>query len=535
MVKRLTATALAAVAIFGIIVAADALLGSTPEPVQEAVMAPPPPTPTATSTPVPTATVIPTATPLPTVAPPTATPTPTPYVGWVDPFGANPPWSDTVEGVLTFRGSPARTYYGEGPVPNNVEISWSYPDRPMCGWSSWKGELVEWCGLGWTGQPAVWERDDEVWVAFGAMDGAVHVLDGETGEPRFDPFKTDDLIKGTLTVDPDGWPLIYTGSRDNKLRVLSFDGDELEELWALDALSFGPRLWNNDWDAAPLIVDDYMFAGGENSNMHIIKLNRDWDDDGRVTVDPELLHVEPSWDDELLSVINDTEVSVENSLVIRDTTMWFANSGGLVQGWDIAGLKDGEPPERIFRYWVGEDVDGSLVFDDEGYLYVSVEFEKNRSRARELGQFIKLDVSNLDEPEVVWSIADREPAMFKGFWATPALWGDLIYTSSGTGRLMGIDRASGEIVWEKLFEEWLWGSPVVVDDVLIHGDCQGTVRGWDVSDPLIDPPELWEVQLSGSCIEATPVVWRGHIYIGSRDGYFYRLSDATGGTESASG
>jgi len=533
VVKKLVATAIAAVGIFGGLLAADAILGSDPDPVQQAVMAPPTVTPTAM--PSPTATATPTVTPLPTVAPPTATPTPTPYVGWVDPQGANPPWSDEVEGVLTFRGSPARTYYGEGPVPENVEVSWSYPDRPMCGWSSWEGELVEWCGVGWTGQPAVWERDGEVWVAFGAMDGAVHVLDGETGLPRFAPFKTGDLIKGTLTVDPDGRPLLYTGSRDNKLRILSFDGEELEQLWALDALSFGPRLWNNDWDAAPLIVNDYMFAGGENSNMHIIKLNRGTGDDGRATVDPELLHVDPSWDDELMATINDTEVSVENSLVIRGTTMWFANSSGLVQGWDIADVEEGGAPERIFRFWVGEDVDATLMFDDDGFLYVAAQYEKKRARAREVGQLLKVDVSDLEDPLVVWSIEDQLAGPDSGFWATPALWGDMIYASTQTGRLMGVDRISGEIVWEKNFERFLWGSPIVVDDVLIQGDCDaGIVRGWDVSDPTVDPPELWAVQIGG-CIEATPVVWRGHVYIGSRNGYMYRLSSADGVTESASG
>ncbi len=31
------------------------------------------------------------------------------------------------EGLLTFRGSPTRTYYGEGPVPPDLEVLWSYP------------------------------------------------------------------------------------------------------------------------------------------------------------------------------------------------------------------------------------------------------------------------------------------------------------------------------------------------------------------------------------------------------------------------
>ena len=39
----------------------------------------------------------------------------------------------------------------------------------------------------------------------------------------------------------------------------------------------------------------------------------------------------------------DNDVSIENSVAIYGNTVYFANSGGLVQGWDISGLKAGEP------------------------------------------------------------------------------------------------------------------------------------------------------------------------------------------------
>ena len=44
-----------------------------------------------------------------------------------------------------------------------------------------------------------------------------------------------------------------------------------------------------------------------------------------------------------------------------------AASGGLVQGWDISGLKEGKEPTRVFRYWAGEDMDASLVIDADGF------------------------------------------------------------------------------------------------------------------------------------------------------------------------
>ena len=65
---------------------------------------------------------------------------------------------------------------------------------------------------------------------------------------------------------------------------------------------------------------------------------------------------------------------------------------------------------------------------------------------------------------------------------------------------------------------------MIVEDTLVYGDCNGALRGYDVSDTTVAPPELWEVQLGG-CIEATPAVWDGRIFVGTRAGKFFALSD----------
>ena len=71
-----------------------------------------------------------------------------------------------------------------------------------------------------------------------------------------------------------------------------------------------PTLWNNDWDGSGMIIDDYLFEGGENSQFHIVKLNRGYDAAGKVTVDPQLVFNAPGWDDELLAAIGDKDVSI---------------------------------------------------------------------------------------------------------------------------------------------------------------------------------------------------------------------------------
>jgi hypothetical protein len=66
---------------------------------------------------------------------------------------------------------------------------------------------------------------------------------------------------------------------------------------------------------------------------------------------------------------------------------------------------------------------------------------------------------------------------------------------------------------------------VPIDDVLLQGDCGGTLH--DIARPLRKPPELWSLSL-GSCIESTPSVVRGMIWVGTRGGGVYGIEDRKG-------
>ena len=450
----------------------------------------------------------------------TTTTTEPPYDGWVDPASSGTPYGDTVEGLLTFRGNPTRTYYGAGPVPMNPEVRWQFPERAMCSNSSVGGEVINWCGTGWTGQPAIFERADRTWVALGAYSRNVHFLDSLTGERLLPDFATGDIIKGSVTIDPDGFPLLYTGSRDNFYRVIAFDRDEPVELWALNATDVSPTRWNNDWDGAGLVLDDFLFIGGENSQFHIVKLNRAYDADGFVTVEPELVFNTPGWDDELLAAVGGN-VSIESSVAISGNTVYFANSGGLIQGWDITGLARGVEPVQVFRYWAGDDIDATLVIDDEGMIYAGVEYERGTARSREVGQIIKLDPTLPPEEALLWGVEQR-PRLDSGVWATPGLHADLLIVPTDSGDVLGLDRFTGEERWRITLGGPTWASPVIVDDVWIQGDCNGVLHAFDVSDTTIEPPKVWELQLSG-CIESTPALWKGQIVVGTRAGYVYAV------------
>jgi hypothetical protein len=185
------------------------------------------------------------------------------------------PISDSVVGLTMFRGNATRTWYGKGPVPRHPEILWRYPGhRPMCAISFVGRQGPLWCGSGWTGQPSVVERGDGDEVIVGTYDRAIHFLDGATGRQRRPPFATGDIIKGSVAIDPDGYPLVYSGSRDNFFHVIAIDRPHPTELWRLSAADAPRPMWNDDWDGNAVVVDDYLFEGGENGWFYVVKLNR---------------------------------------------------------------------------------------------------------------------------------------------------------------------------------------------------------------------------------------------------------------------
>jgi outer membrane protein assembly factor BamB len=448
----------------------------------------------------------------------------------VDPASAGRPWSQIVPGVLTLRGNPTRSFTGTGPLPTTTpQVLWSYPSagNPMCGESSEYGNVRTWCGTGWTGQPAVFERAGRTWVVFGAYDYRIHFVDAATGEAIIPPFKTGDLAKGNVTIDPDGYPLVYAGSRDNNLRVIAFDGDEPRELYAINGRT-EDRKHNDDWDGAPLVLNDHLLVGGENSWFYGVDLNRGYAADGSVTVDPSLAFRVPGWDQQLLDDLasgkDPNRVSLEASVMVSGDTAWLNSSGGLLQGWDISSVRTGSgDPERTFRFWTGDDSDATVVADEQGMLYVGVEVDRNNSRAQQVGQLLKIDPSRPDDP-VVWSI-DVNNGVDSGTWAAPVVLADTVIWNTKPGKVYGIDRATGELLWKTEIAAPVLSSPVVVGGVLVQGDGQGVLHGFDVSNPRAQPPLLWQLKLDGN-IESSPAVWNGRIYVGTRAGYVYCIGAA---------
>jgi len=247
-----------------------------------------------------------------------------------------------------------------------------------------------------------------------------------------------------------------------------------------------------------------------------------------VTIEPEVVYQLETWNSELLAAIGNgyPAVSVENSTAMYEGRIYFANSGGRVFGIDITGIETGEV-EIVFDYWVGDDVDATIFVDEEGFIYVSAEYERYLPRARELGQLIKLDPYKPDDPWV-WAMFSLNNSPAKGgLWSTPALGNGVIYAVTHKGFLVAVDQATGEEVWVYTLSPGSWSSPVIVDNQLIVASNDGLLRRFDLADPR-NPHLVWTFKVGTASIEATPAVWHGMIYVGNRDGYMYAIGELDG-------
>ncbi|MCE1175453.1 MAG: hypothetical protein LWW77_12740, partial [Propionibacteriales bacterium] len=130
-----------------------------------------------------------------------------------------------VPGVLTFRGNNFRNApaYGTANITDKkLQVVWARLAGDVY------AEKSYWAGAGWTGQPLLvnWPKatkeamgltpaqiadDGFVEVVYPVVDGKVYRLDLATGTDTKAPIDVGFAFKGTGSIDPRGYPLLYAG------------------------------------------------------------------------------------------------------------------------------------------------------------------------------------------------------------------------------------------------------------------------------------------------------------------------------------
>ena len=439
-----------------------------------------------------------------------------------------------VEGVTTFRGNNYRDSAAYGNIPDD-------PEELEIVWSVAVSQIDDWGGVGWTGQCAIVRWPEEVVrimnvreekkggplteVIYATLDGRVYFLDLYDGQATRPAINIGAPIKGSVTVDPRGYPLLYVGqgipevdgrSVDIGTRIFSLIDQEL--LFFLDGDDpFAQRSWYA-FDAAPLVdgATDTMLQVGENALLYLVRLNTDYDPAaGTIAIDPEVDRYV------FRSAISD-QPGMENSLAVYDHYGYFVDNSGLLQCVDLNALT------CVWAGDVGDDTDATIVLEEEAdgtvALYTATEREHSASHdenayLRKINALTGQMIWKL--PVKVYTSADNEGGSF----ATPALGkgdlGDLVFahmtrTPDDGATLMAVDKESGEVVWRVAMGSGGWSSPVCVygesgKGYVLVGSSSGALRLYDGRTGRI----ISICDLEGN-IEGSPAVFEDMLVVGTR-------------------
>lgn len=457
----------------------------------------------------------------------------------------------SADGVLTFRGN----NYRNGGAFGNVDVT---EEKLEVIWSFDVGVIDNWPGTGWTGQPSIinWPietvnlmnvypefKDKELKeVIYAAMDGFIYFCELETGTWTRPPIEIGFPTKGSVTIDPRGYPILYTGQGVDyngdvygmpKYRMFSLiDQSLIYEIPGYDANAY--RGWYA-FDSSGLLYapQDIYIECAENGLIYIMKLNTIYNNEtGEVSVNPETVKYRYK------NPING-RLGIENSPVIYGRYMFFADNGGLLQCIDLNKL------EPVWMFDMGDDTDGSVVLEetDKGvFIYASNELDlRGKTRQAEIDE-----MDEDDKPELI--IMDTQvrkfnaltgeliwEAVYPCYYDSVINGGSLATTLVGAndisdrviiniaktgsvfgGRLAALRKETGEEIWGYDLTNYSWSTPTAIYDST-KGKTYVLLCNFSGNMRLIDPISgeiLSEVSL-GANIESTPAVYNDIAVVGS--------------------
>ena len=446
---------------------------------------------------------------------------------------------NSIEGITTFRGNNYRdsAFYGELDIKEK---------KLTKVWTNVIGQTDNWTGVGWNGQPAIIKWSDETKVhmnlyeefknkenftevIYGALDSKIHFYDIETGHPSRDPIEVPSSIKGSVTIDPRGYPLLYVGQGINEVSGESvkmgyhifslIDGQELLFINGRDSYAY---LGWGAFDGNPLIdaKTDSMILPGENGLVYIVKLNTDYNKlVGTISINPIITR--------LRTTTNGKAGGIENSITIYNHYAYFMNNNGIIQCIDLNDLS------IVWNYDMGDDCDATLALEEENnkiMLYATSEVDRQMQDAPAYAR--KIDGYT---GEVVWEYSLEckfDSNVNGGILSTPIIGKDKIsnmiiinfskVTSFSNGKMVALNKENGTVIWEKDLKYYSWSSPVAVyskdgTPYIVFCNSQGQVLLLDA----LTGETLHSLNTGGGNIEGSPAIYDNKIIIGTRGKRIY--------------
>ncbi len=448
-------------------------------------------------------------------------------------FGLSSEYSP-LQGITTFRGNNWRNgaTYGTATVKNRtLTEKWNKPISAL-----------KWTGCGWTGQPLVVRWDDAtktvmnmypekkskaglVEAIYATLDGHIYFYDIDDGSYTRDPLWVGMNFKGAGTLDPRGYPLMYVGSgdvRDGKaprMYIISLiENKIIYEQSGKDSLI--PR--KGGWcafDSAPLVhaQTDTLIWPGESGIIYTIKLNTAYDmNAGTISVNPENT-VKARYSTNLGRTLG-----FESSVVAVGEHLYVGDNGGMLFCINANTMK------LVWAQNTRDDMNATPVFestsDGGGFLYSATSMEYGGGNS----YIYKINAAT---GEIVWERAYSgiiyDKGVSGGILGSPMLGkagspleGMIVYPvgkiGNNTGKLVALNTATGETIWEKQMGTYTWSSPCAVyandgNAYIIICSAGGTMYLLDCK----TGETLSQVTL-GTTVESSPVVFENTVIVGTR-------------------
>lgn len=443
-----------------------------------------------------------------------------------------------IEGVTTFRGNNLRTTpsYGISNIQNEkLKKLWEF----ITSTSTWGG------GAGWTGQPVIvrWSpeareimnikeefinKEGFTEVIYGSLGGNIYFFDLETGKESRNPIYIKNPIKGSLSIDPREYPLLYVGDGINEsgkfgYRIFSLiDGKEFYFIKGQDAFAY--RGWGA-FDSSSIVNSntDTLILGGENGLFYNIKLNTDFDKENKkITINPEIIKYR-------YKIKGNQHQGIENSIATYKNLAFFADNGGSIQSIDLTNMKP------IWALEKSDDIDATITIEIEDeipYIYTGTEVDKQGTK----GNAIIRKINGLTG-EVIWlknyeclSILGERPTN-GGTLATNVVGKNDLdniviftlarYKKINSGLMIALDKKTGDEIWRWEMPHYAWSSPVDFYNsegkgYIIQCDSIGNMHLLDGTTGIIlDKTNL------GANIESSPAIFEDFVVIASRGGKIF--------------
>jgi outer membrane protein assembly factor BamB len=473
--------------------------------------------------------------------------------------------------VSTFLGDETRRLYGLGPPPSHLDLIWRTTIGSGLTENPGKGKNKPWSGMGWTGQPVIVRDDGRLYLLAGGFDHNLHKIELDSGRGVWE-YAFDDIIKSSPTVIEDphpsyaddkyvvlagsrrGYPSSFTDPALAPYRAVSFGTGR--ELWRLPVPLTAS--YSRDVDGSGFFLNGRLFSGVESGWFY--KIDPFTTSTSGSYRQPQIIASRLLLGDPGDAAAHGGNLVLEASPSLLGDTVYISSGSGHVYGMRRSDLK------VVWDYRTGSDLDGTPVPTSSGKLLVGVEKQYIQGH----GGVLMLDPAKPAAKAVEWFLPTGDRTL--GDWQGGVIgsvavndaydpWGRrprlaAFIAIDGYLYVVAQDALAGGTVpgpnldgpyptprlIARLFVGGGISTPIMVDDTIVAAAYDAIVHLYSVKwhtaekgDPsaLESPDGGWftvkiqetDAFSGGGAFESTPVMWKGRVFIGSRDGSLYCLGD----------